>query len=255
MILSAAAAVLLPAGAVAQTGVQTPSLLPSPTEKNISLSLFGGWASFAHKPVNDLIRFDNMLLTAPVEDGGAGLDKGLDQLTDGLSFGAEIHWQFADRWSAVAGFEYLSDRTNLHFSYDPGSGPVDGFLEYELSALPLYAGLIYSFRFTNSLRYGVGLEAIYFPSSTLHLVGELSGSPDINEEGTVSGIGAAFRCGGEVDIGGPISLQALVRLRFARVGDPEESDGDPIINPQTGESLTLDWSGVDIQVGFVIDLF
>ncbi len=252
-----AAVALLPVPAAAQTGPGASSLLPPPGESRLSLSLFGGWASFSQQPVNDMIRLDNLLLTTPADDGGFGFDKGLDQLTDGITFGAEVRYRLSPRWSAFAGFERLSDRTRLDFdfTFDPGTGPEECFIEYEVDAWPIYAGMAYSFRFTERLTYRVGLAAVYFPSSRLHLAGRLGGLANIEQEGTASGIGAALSWNGEVAIGGPLSVLGSIRLRLGRVGDPKDSSGDTITNPYTGDVLTIDWSGVDILIGVTVDLF
>ncbi|MCK4772418.1 MAG: hypothetical protein KAT18_05810, partial [Candidatus Latescibacteria bacterium] len=252
-----AAAVLCPAHATAQTGPAAASLLPPPGECKLSIALLGGWASFSQKSVNDVIRFDNLLLTTPVSEGGAGLDKGLDQLTDGLSFGVEIRYRLSSRWSAVAGFERLKDRTRLDFdfTYDPGTGPEESFIKYEADAWPIYAGVIYSFRFTERLTYGVGVAAIYFPSSRLYLSAERSSLPIIEQEGTASGLGALIYWTGDMALGSPFSVVGSIRMRLGDVGDPKDSSGDKINNPYTGEPLTVDWSGVDILIGLMIDLF
>ena len=250
-----AAAVLYPARVTAQTGPAAASLLPPPGECKLSIALLGGWASFSQKSVNDMIRFDNLLLTTPVNEGGAGLDKGLDQLTDGLSFGAEIRYRLSSRWSAVAGFERLRDYTHLDFTFDPGTGPEESFLEYEAEGWPVYAGMIYSFRFTERLSYGVGAAMVFFPSSRLSLAGSLGSLASIEQEGTASGLGALIYWTGDMALGGPFSVVGSIRMRLGDVGDPKDSSGDKITNPQTGEPLTVDWSGVDILIGLMIDLF
>jgi hypothetical protein len=56
-------------------------------------------------------------------------------------------------------------------------------------------------------------------------------------------------------LGGPFALQGTIRLRFGRAGDPEDEDGDVIVDPVGGDPVTLDWSGVDIVVGLLVDLF
>lgn len=263
-----ASVALLPVPAAAQTGLGASSLLPPPGESMLSISLFGGWASFSQQPVNDMIRLDNLLLTAPTEEGGAGLDKGLDQLTDGITFGAEVRYRLSPHWSALVGFERLSDRTRLDFTFDPGTGPEECYIEYKVDAWPIYAGMAYSFRFTERLTYRMGVAAVYFPSSRLHLAGRLGGLADIEQEGTASGIGDALSWNGEMAIGaalswsgemainGPLSLLVSIRLRLGRVGDPKDDDsGDTMTNPYTGDVLTIDWSGVDILIGVTVDLF
>jgi len=251
-----AAVALLSVPAAAQTDPGASSLLPPPGKSRLSLSLFGGWASFSQQPVNDMIQLDNLLLTAPADEGGAGLDKGLDQLTDGITFGAEVRYRLSPRWSVLAGFERLSDRTSLDFTFDPGTGPEESFIEYEVDAWPIYAGMAYSFRFTERLTYRVGVAAVYFPSSRLHLVGRLGGLVDIDQEGTASGIGAALSWNGEMAIGGPLSVQGSIRLRLGRIGDAKDDDsGETMKNSYTDEVLAIDWSGVDILIGVTVDLF
>lgn len=251
-----AAATILSVPAAAQTGPGASPLLPPPRESRLSLSLFGGWASFSQQPVNDMIRLDNLLLTTPADEGGAGLDKGLDQLTDGITFGAEVRYRLSPRWSVLAGFERLNDRTSLDFTFDPGTGPEEGFIEYEVDAWPMYAGMAYSFRFTERLTYSVGVAAVYFPSSRLYMTGRLGGLADIEQEGTVAGIGAALSWNGEVSIGDPLSVQASIRLRLGRVGAPKDDDsGETMKNSYTDEVLAIDWSGVNILIGVTVDLF
>jgi len=249
-----AATAFCPAGALAQTDRAAAGLLPAPGGGRLSIALVGGWASFSQKPVNDMINFDNMLLTAPVADGGAGLDKGLDQLTDGFTVGAEVRYRLNARWSAVAGFERLADRTRLDFTFDPGTGPEESFLEYEAGGLPLYAGMVYSFRFTERLSYGIGAALLLFPSSKLSLSGGLGSLASIEQEGTASGLGAMFSWTGNLDMKGPVSLVGSIRLRLGDVGEPKDSAGDAITNPQTGDPLSIDWSGVDFLLGLAVDL-
>ncbi len=232
----------------AQEFPELPDLLPPPAAGRLSVILLGGWGSFSQQPVNDMINLDNMLLTTPTSQGGAGLDKGLDQLTDSVTWGAEIRWRLHPRWSAVAGFQHLGARTEISFEYDPGSGPVDAWLEYETAGFPVWAGALYSIRLSPRLSYGIGLGAVYLPASTLHLAGYL-GAITQDQEGTASGLGALLAWEGNVQVSDPIALVTSVRLRLARIGDPEDDTGAKITNPQTGDPLTLDWSGVDILIG------
>ncbi len=238
----------------AQEPPALPDLLPPPAAGTLELVVLGGWGSFSQQPLNEMIQFDNALLTAPTSQGGAGLDRGLDQLTDGFTWGAEARWRFAPRWSAVAGFHRLAARTDIHFAYDPGSGPIDAFLEYETSGYPVWAGILYTTRLSERLSYGIGMSAVLVPASTLHLAGYL-GTTTLDQEGTASGLGAMLTWEGGVQVSEPISLITAIRLRLARIGDPEDDTGSVITNPQSGDPLTLDWSGVDIMVGLRFTLF
>ena len=73
-------------GVRGQTGLSNPSLSSADPSKRLSLSLFGGWASFSQTSVNNQIRMENLALTLPVSENGAGLDRGLDQITDVIRF-------------------------------------------------------------------------------------------------------------------------------------------------------------------------
>lgn len=220
----------------------------------LSISLFGGWASFSQKSVNDMIRVDNMLLTTSVNDGGAGLDKGLDQLTDGLTFGIEFRYSLGPEWNIFAGVERLADNSRIDFTFDAGSGPAESFLEYSAEGWPLHAGIERSFRFTEKLSYHVGAAAVLFPASKLSLAGGL-GSLEIEQEGTAAGVGALFSWMGIYDTGGPLSLAGLIRMRLGDVGNPTDDDGDKLTDAYSGDLLRIDWSGVDILLGIMIDLF
>lgn len=254
-LVCSVSALLLPMGAGAQTGVSMPSLNPDQPSSRMGIVLFGGWSSFSQTRVNELIRIDNMLLTSSVKDGGAGLESGLDQINDGITFGAEVRFRLKGPWEAVAGFERLRDQTRLEFEYDSGSGPMDSYLQYETDDWPVHAGIRYSFRFSDRFAYGIGLSAVIFPVSRLHIAGRLGNLASLDREGTVSGLGAALTWGGEMALSGPLTLQGMIRLRFGRVGDPKDASGNVITDPLEGKPITLDWSGVDIVVGILIDLF
>ncbi len=221
----------------------------------LSISLFGGWASFSQRSVNNMIRVDNMLLTTPVNDGGAGLDKGLNQLTDGLTFGIEVRYRLGPDWSIFAGMERVADNSRIDFTFDPGSGPVESFLYYSAEGWPLHAGIERSFQFTEKLSYHVGAAAVLFPASKLSLAAGMGSLAMIDQEGTATGVGALFSWTGIYDLGGPLSLAGSVRMRLGDVGDPTDEAGDKLTNSVTGDSLTIDWSGVDFLLGIVIDLF
>ena len=220
----------------------------------LSISLFGGWASFSQKPVNDMIRFDNLLLTTSVNDGGAGLEKGLDQLTDGLTFGIEVRYRLSPDWSIFAGVERLVDNSRIDFTFDAGSGLAESFLEYGAEGWPLHAGIERSFQFTEKLSYHVGAAAVLFPASKLSLAGGL-GSLVIDQEGTATGVGALFSWMGIYDLGGPLNLAGSIRMRLGDVGNPTDDAGDKLTDAYTGDALRIDWSGVDILLGIMIDLF
>ena len=221
----------------------------------VRVSLFGGWASFSQTRTNHLIRMDNLLLTASVADGGAGLDRGLDHINDSLTGGIEIGYRLKGNWEAVVGVERLQASSRIDFDYDSGSGPLASFLEYRTSDWPIHAGLRYTFRFSERYAYRVGFEAVVFPASRLNIAGRLGGLVALDQEGTVTGVGAGLTWSGEMKMGGPLSLQGTVRLRFGRAGDPKDADGDVIVDPIEGKAVTLDWSGVDILLGVLIDLF
>ncbi len=255
LVACSVAALLLPLGAGAQTGIAKPPPEVNQPSARMSVALFGGWASFAQTRVNELIRLDNMLLTSPVSDGGAGLDEGLNQITDGLTFGAEVRYRLKGPWEVVAGFERLRDKTRIDFEYDSGSGPADSYLEYEADGWPVHAGVRYSFRFSDRYAYGIGLSAVIFPASRLHIAGQIGNLAELDREGTVSGLGMALTWGGEMALSGPLTLQGTIRMRFGRAGDPKDASGSVLTDPIEGKPITLDWSGVDIVVGLLIDLF
>jgi hypothetical protein len=221
----------------------------------LSVSLFGGWASFSQGSVNDMIRFDNLLLTTPVADGGAGLDKGLDQLTDGLTIGVEVRYRLGPGWNLIAGVERLSDSSRIEFTFDAGSGPQESFLDYGTEGWSIHTGIERSFRFTDELSYHVGAAAVLFPASKLTLAGGLGSLAAIDQEGSVTGVGALLSWTGFYDLGGPLSLAGSIRLRLGDVGEPTDDAGDKLINAVSGDVLTVDWSGVDILFGVMIDLF
>jgi hypothetical protein len=239
----------------AQTGTALPAATLDQSASRLGITLFGGWASFSQTSVNHLIRMDNLLLTSPVDDGGIGLERGLDQITDAITFGVEVSWRLKKNWEAYAGFERLRAGSRLEFEYDSGSGPEDSHFEYRTDDWPIHAGLRYTFRFSDRFSYRVGAAAVIFPVSRLRVSGHLGGLVSLDQEGTVTGIGAALTWGGVVRLNGPLALQTSVRLRFGRAGDPKDADGDVIVDPVQGEPVTLDWSGVDIIVGLLIDLF
>lgn len=248
-------ALLLPFGAKAQTGIAMPSQERNHSSTRMSVALFGGWASFSQTRVNELIRIDNMLLTSPVVDGGAGLEKGLSQITDGFAFGAEMRFRLKGPWEIVAGFERLQDQTRLEFEYDTGSGLADSYLEYQADDWPIHAGVRYSFRFSDRYSYGIGVAAVIFPASRLRIAGQLGNLATLDREGTVSGLGMALTWGGEMALSGPLTLQGMIRMRFGQAGDPKDDSGSVLTDPLEGKPITLDWSGVDIIVGLLIDLF
>jgi hypothetical protein len=215
----------------------------------------GGWNSFAHGPVNKSIRLDNFLLTAPADSGGVGLSKGLDEIADGLGLNAEIRWQLSEKWSLFAGVQRLFDRSRVSFTYDPGSGPEPGFLEYEVEGYPLYAGVYREFPFTDRITYRLGSALLFFPASKLRVSGRLGGLAALQETGTADGIGAMFSWGGSVHLSGALSLDGGVRLRLGRIGDPVDDDGD-VIQTTTGMKLApMDWSGVDLVFGLTYGFF
>ena len=255
LVVCSIAALLLPLGAGAQSGITMPSSDRNQPPARMSVALFGGWASFSQTRVNELIRIDNMILTSPVADGGAGLEKGLNQITDGLAFGVEVRYLLKGPWELVAGFERLRDRSRLDFQYDTGSGPADSYLEYEADDWPVHAGVRYSFRFSDRYAYSIGLAAVIFPASRLHLAGRLGSLVELDQTGTVSGMGLALSWGGEMALSGPLALQGTIRMRFGRAGDPKDDSGSVLTDPIEGKPITLDWSGVDILIGLVIDLF
>ncbi len=247
---------VLTTGIRGQTGVTSAaSSSAAASHKRLGISLFGGWASFSQTRVNNLIRMDNLLLTGSVEDGGAGLDRGLDQITDAVAFGIELRYHLKGSWEAFIGVERLQASSRIEFDYDSGSGLLDSYLEYGTDDWPIHAGLRYSFRFSERFSYGIGLAAVVFPASRLVVEGQLGGLAALDREGTVSGVGAALTWGGEMALSGPLHLQSTIRLRFGEAGNPKDSDGDVITDPLQGKPITLDWSGVDIVVGLLIDLF
>jgi len=248
------AAVLIHGGEIrAQSASATASEVASGSGR-LSVSLFGGWASFSQKTVNDMIRFDNMLLTTSTDDGGAGLEKGLEQLNDGLTFGIEVRYRLNSVWNIFAGVERLSDNSRIDFTFDAGSGPADSYLDYSAQGWPLHVGIERSFQFTEKLSYHVGAAAVLFPASKLSLSGGI-GSLVIDQEGTTTGVGALFSWMGIYDLDGPLSLTGSIRMRMGDVGNPTDDAGDKLTNSYSGDPLKIDWSGVDIMMGVVIDLF
>jgi len=221
----------------------------------LSLTLAGGWASFAHSPVNRSIRLDNYLLTAPVDSGGVGLSKGLDEIADGLGLSAEVRWRMGEGWGLSVGLQRLYDRSRVSFTYDPGTGPESGYMEYVVEGLPLHAGVYREWPFTERLTYRLGGALLYFPSSRLRVSGRIGGLAALQETGTADGIGAMFNWGGSFRLNESLSLEAGVRLRLGRIGDPVDDDGD-VIQTTTGMELApMDWSGVDIVLGITYGFF
>lgn len=222
----------------------------------LSISLFGGWASFSQKSVNDMIWVDNMNLTIPINDGGlVGLKKGSEQLTDGLTFGIEVRYRLGPEWSIFAGVERLADNSRIDFIFEYESVSHESFFEYTTEGWPIHVGIERSFQFTEKLSYHVGAAAVLFPASKLSLAGSMGSLASIDQEGTATGVGALFSWMGIYDLGGPLSLAGLIRMRLGDVGNATDDAGDNLTDAYSGESLRIDWSGVDILLGIMIDLF
>lgn len=263
-ILCLLAAAHAPNTAAAQTAGEASQLLPPLSKKGLDVTLYGGWSSFAHGPINDAIQYDNSLfLTLPAESGGIGLEEGLSQINDALTVGLEFQWGLSPHLSLVAGAERLYDSSGVNFETDiSGSGTVSGSFKYEVQALPVYAGLSRTFPFIGNLKYRLALMALYFHKSQLNVDGEMTsgaGSTFFQEEGTKSGIGAMLSWGGEMKVAQKFTIRADIRLRMANIGDPVRSDGTVIESalpaPIENFPLSLDWSGVDILIGFSYTIF
>ena len=250
--LSSLAVLLLslsgPTGVRAQTG----QALTDSAGDRLTLTLWGGWTSFSQKSLNDVIRLDNFVLTAPADSGGAGLEKGIDPLTDAVGGGIEVAWALGPGRRLIAGIGRLQDGSRVDFLYDddgdPGTPPVASFLDYRVGAWPIHAGLAWGFRLDDRLEYTLSASLLYFPSSDLRVRGAIGGPAALDEMGTASGLGAAFTWGGMVRMGGALRAGVRVGLRLGRLGDVKTSDGSPIVSA-FGDELGLDWSGVDVQLG------
>ncbi len=239
-----------PGSVLAQT---TGELLPATRGGKLSITLLGGWGSWAQKAVNDDIRLDNMLLTAPVDSGGIGLEKGLAQLTDGLTPGIEARWRLGGRTALVMGALWLTDRSEVAFEFDSGSGPQPGSFSYRVEALPVWLGVSWVYPLTARATYRVTAAALWTPWSRVRVKGSLGSGTSLDEEGSTSGLGLLFGWGGEYRLSSPLSAHLSARLRLARLGDPESPDGDPVLD-FFGDPLTMDWSGVDLLLGLTWDL-
>lgn len=246
---------LTPRGARAQVGDPLPPLLPQQSTSGFSLTILGGWSSFAHGPVNDSIRLENFLLTAPADSGGAGLDEGLKEISDGLGLGAEIRWALSSQWSLLVGVQRLYDRSRVAFTIDPGTGPQSGYLEYKVEGYPIYAGLERAISLTGRLTYRLGGVVMYFPRSKLNVTGEIAGLEVVGLRGKADGIGAMLLWGGDYRLTGPWSLSTTVRLRLGRIGDPVNADGDVLQTPFGIKLAPMDWSGIDLLFGLTFDFF
>ena len=88
-----------------------------------------------------------------------------------------------------------------------------------------------------------------------YTAGGYLGGITIDQEGTASGLGALLTWEGGMALRDRIGLIASVRLRLARIGDPEDDSGTILNNPYSGDPLTLDWSGVDLLLGLRFSLF
>jgi hypothetical protein len=244
-----------PRGARAQAADPLPTLLPQQSAKGISLTLLGGWSSFAHGPINDSIRMDNFLLTAPADSGGAGLEEGLKEISDGLGLGVEVRLALSSQWSVLVGVQRLYDRSRVAFTVDPGTGPEDGYLEYKVEGYPVYAGLERSTGLTGRLTYRLGGVLVFFPASKLSVNGDIGGLVSLSNRGEADGFGAMLFWGGDYHLSGPWSLSSTVRLRLGRIGDPVDADGDVIQTAFGDELAPMDWSGIDFLVGLTFDFF
>jgi hypothetical protein len=235
-------------GTGAQTTVPAPGLLPPAGSGRVTLTLLGGWSSWSQKAVNDDIRLDNLILTAPADSGGVGLEKGLEQLTDGLAPGIEVRLRLTPRTGLVAGIMRLSDHSRVGFTLDSGSGPQAGSFSYRVTGIPVWIGVSHDYPLTGRVTYRVMAAALWFPFSQVRVKGTLGALPGLDEEGTTSGLGLLFGWGGSYRLSGPFTLQVSARLKLARLGDPEAADGS-IIRDFFGQPLTMDWSGIDLLVG------
>lgn len=241
-------------GGAPPVGAQPAGGMPPATGgARLSLTLLGGWGSWAQKTVNDDIRLDNIILTAPADSGGVGLEKGLDQLTDALVPGLEARWRVGARTAVVAGFLWLRDRSEVAFEIDTGSGPQPGFFRYRVEALPVWVGVSRAYPLTPRASYRVTAALLWTPWSRVRVEGSLGSGADLDEDGTTSGPGLLFGWGGEYRLSGPLAAHLSARMRLARLGDPENADGDPILD-YFDRPLTMDWSGIDLLLGLTWDL-
>ena len=244
----------LVSGAGAQTTVPAPTLLPPAGSSRMTVTLLGGWSSWSQKAVNDDIRLDNFILTAPVDSGGVGLEKGLEQLTDGLAPGVEVRLRLTPRTELVAGVMRLSDHSQVSFTIDSGSGPQAGSFSYRVTGIPVWVGVSHDYPLTPRASYRVMAAALWFPFSQVRVKGTLGAPPGLDEQGTTSGIGLLFGWGGSYRLSGPFTLQVSARLKLARLGNPKAADGT-VVQDFFGKPLTMDWSGIDLLVGVSWDIF
>jgi hypothetical protein len=238
----------------AQTAIPASTLLPSAGQGRLSVTLLGGWSSWSQKAINDDIRIDNLILTAPVDSGGVGLEKGLKQLTDGLAPGIEIRLRLTGRTELVAGAMRLVDRSRVTFTIDTGGGPQAGSFSYQVTGVPVWIGVSRDYPLTPQITYRVMAAALWFPYSQVHVKGTLGTPPGLDEEGTTSGIGLLLGWGGSYRLSGPLALQLSARLKLARLGDPKSADGTTL-RDFLGRPLSMDWSGIDLLLGVSWDLF
>lgn len=239
---------LIPVSAACQEEGAGEDLLPRSVPGAVSVTLTGGWGSWAQTAINGTIRMDNYLLTAPVDSNGAGLDRGLESLSDGLAWGIEARLRLSERWSLVGGVLRLADSARRDFVYDPGTGPQPSFLSYEVDGWPVYLGAAYGFAFTPRFSYEVSAAVSYFPLSSLDVEGSLGGLVSLDQEGTATGVGALLGWGGTWHLSDTVGLVGRVQLRLGKLGSAEQEDGTPITDAYGGE-LEVDWSGVDVMLG------
>jgi hypothetical protein len=240
-----------PAGA--QASLPDPELLPPAVSSRVTLTLLGGWSSWSQKAINDDIRLDNYVLTAPVDSGGVGLAKGLEPLTDALAPGIEVRLRLTPRTGLVAGLMRLSDHSEVGFTFDSGSGLQAGSFSYRVTGIPVWIGVRHDYPLTRRATYQVMAALLWFPYSQVRVKGTLGAPPGLDEEGTTSGFGLLFGWGGSYHLSGPLYLQVSARLRLARLGDPKAADGSLVRN-FFGDPLTMDWSGIDLLAGLSWDL-
>jgi hypothetical protein len=149
----------------------------------------------------------------------------------------------------------LYDRSRVGFTYDSGSGPEAGFLEYEVSDWPIYAGVYRSFGFTDRVDYRIGGMLVWFPAATLNVSGKIGSGVPLEEEGTTDGLGAMFSFGGDIRLSDRLAVTLATRLRLGRIGDPTDSDGFVIQNFFGQELAPMDWSGIDLVAGLTLLAF
>ncbi len=229
---------------------------PAPGSGRLSVSLLGGWASFAQGSINETIRLDNLFLTAPAGSTGVGLEEGLSEITDGLGLVVEIRYRLSPHYALAFGVQRLYDRSSISFEFDQGqgAGPEPASIEYEVEDWPIYVGVYREFRFTDRVDYRLGGMLVWFPSSTLRVDTRL-GSDEMSEEGTTDGLGLLLSFGGDFNLTQRLALTAATRLRLGRIGDPKDSSGLVIKNFFNEEVAPMDWSGVDIVVGLTYTVF